>query len=179
MLKLFVEQPRCGWSKSRLGGSLNTQLCGWMKYLLFNYWKANLKLNEEPMLWLIEQPIEWLTKIFNMLIEQPSGGWRKSILCGSLNSQLRGWLKCLISFLNSQFVAAGRADCMAPWTANVLAERNAQSVIIEQSIWGWMRSQLCSFLNSQLCGLTGKPSLFKEQEILWLKDELDMFRVET
>ena len=51
-------------------------------------------------LWLKEEPIVWL-------IEQPIA-----------------WLTEMLNMLlNSQFVAEGRADCVAPWTANyVLTE---------------------------------------------------------
>ena len=96
MLKMFIEQPSRGWGKSRFCGSLNSQFCHWMKCLMCNYWPANFWLKEEPIVWLIEQPIAWLTEMLKIFIEQPGCGWRKSRLFGSLNSQLRGWLKCLM-----------------------------------------------------------------------------------
>ena len=134
MRNMFIEQPSRGWRKSRFCGPLNSQLCDWMKCLMCNYWPAKLGLKEEPIVWLIEQPIAWLTEMLNMFIEQPVWGWLKSQLCGSLISQLRSWLKCLMCNF---------------WPANLWLKEEPILLLIEQRI-AWLTEMLnVLLLNSQ------------------------------
>ena len=190
MLNMFIEQPSRGWRKSRSFGSLNSQLCDWMKCLMCNYWPAKLRLKEEPIVWLIEQPIAWLTEMLNMFIEQPIWGWLKSQLCGSLISQLRGWLKCLMYnfwpanlWLKEEPIVLLIEQPIA-WLTEML------NIFIEQPSCGWRKSRLCGSLNSELRGwlkclmyyywtanlrLTEEPIVWLiGQPIAWLTEMLNV-----
>ena len=190
MHNIFIEQPSCGWRKSRFCGSLNSQLRGWLKCLMCNFWPANLWLKEEPIVLLFEQPIVGLTEMLNIFIEQPSCGWRKSRFCGSLNSQLRPWVKCLMCnywpanlWLKEEPIVLLIEQPIA-WLTEML------NIFIEQPSCGWRKSQFCGSLNSQLRGwleclmynywtanlrLTEEPIVWLiDQPIAWLTEMLNV-----